>query len=1552
MTLSNGTIALRQTLPGDAVSRIVESGIFDLEFYRAQTGKLVDLPRAIEDYVSRGEGEGLLPNALFLPAHVEPQLIAAGLEHAGSTLLAYLQAPGAAINPHPLFDCRYYRSVDSEIPEGETELENYMRRCRFGELLLSPNMLFDPEFYCARYGDVTHSGVDAFRHYVTIGRRRRYRPHPLFDPIFWEKALGGLGIAVPSLSPLEAYCQRTETWPAATHPLFDPAYYDRELDKRGLCRDPECPPLVDMLRRKEDVSSHYLFDPEYYLRQAEIEGVELGSKPLLHYVRGYGRTGLDPHPLFHTRFYLWKYPGLVAAQCGPLEHFLETGSGEGKDPNPLFSQKYYRATCPELRRGKEEALKHYVDRGARELRDPHPLFEAKLYAACHPDCLNGQDNPLCHYVRTWMERGVRFPPWGTLMIPRRGHGRDQGQVDMILVAHELSVTGAPRILLRIAEHLAKRRDFRLIVLAAKGGGLLDAFCEWASVLDLSSLPGGEVTPDDFLTLISTSFQGRKRPKLALVNTACVPQVGEALGATGIPLITLVHELASGFSYDVFKTIYDSSRFVVYPAAFVREEAHRLHPLPMAKSMVIPQGLLDPEFGRSESGQARQALLEEIGAPADAFVVLGCGSLDLRKGIDVFVKVAIAANKTIGGDHPRAPIYFVWVGEGVANPHSPFWYALQDVIRSGIEEYVHFVGGRADPEPYFQACDAFIVTSRLDPFPCVVHEAMACAKPVIAFDNAGGAPEALVDGAGVIVPYGDAVAMAEALRNLADDRPGAEEVGRRARVSIHKNYAFADYVEKILGSVEQRIGITMAGDDHSASKPARRGRVIFALPDWSASSTNSFIERLAQGLTGRGFQTEFIFTESKAAALDLARLPAVPYRFLMSSMRAQMGYGEKWKRLESSLHSAAPAIYIHNLDIVGSAVAPVLPKGIGVLGMLHDDHPDYYEQAARLGRYWQRIVVATPKIADRVGELFPELTARTIEIPHGVPDHGPPSQREAGAPLHIVCPSPPAGRNDMLHFLRSVIEGLNKSAVSCSFTLIRRSDDESLLASIFERELAAGTVRMVPGESAAETLRLLRASDVLILFDSQQLAVKPIEAMSLGVAIVVVSGRTKPEGADLVIDGRNGHVVPLGKPGKCNDVLVELANHVSLRHDMRQAAYETSRTHSTNIDSVCDRYAELLENMFGEIRSGKYLKPGPIFNHPAFGGLSLPPALQFNPDEVNGPIPATIDSHGVGALPKTRQAGGASLHQHWLPIFKLAREGAQPLARGRTSLQWLGEELEMATADGDAGILIDIDSNYSHRLILRMELRADRAGMARVLSQTITEPDFTDISRIQYAVAPGLNEIKLEITREASIRAVRIDPGDQAGLSYLRKLTILAPASAELVEDTASLLPVAKIVDFSADGNADEYLAGLWYAAESKQRWAHGGGGEVQFVPEFPEKEEARLWVLCRVVGTAVLGSVKVAVKLGDEAEAETWTFYDDGWKLKSVVLPRLLPAAKRVVRINFHREYVESPASLFGSSTDKRELGIGLRTMGIFPDSTKKPEIEAAFKLVPSVQAE
>jgi glycosyltransferase involved in cell wall biosynthesis len=111
-----------------------------------------------------------------------------------------------------------------------------------------------------------------------------------------------------------------------------------------------------------------------------------------------------------------------------------------------------------------------------------------------------------------------------------------------------------------------------------------------------------------------------------------------------------------------------------------------------------------------------------------------------------------------------------VGEGVS------WVVVGDGDDALLSRYrreverldapVHFVGSVTDPSDWLRAAEVFVLPSRWEARALVVQEAMAAGTPVVATDT-GGLSD-LVDGAGVLVPVGDATALARSVRDLLDD----------------------------------------------------------------------------------------------------------------------------------------------------------------------------------------------------------------------------------------------------------------------------------------------------------------------------------------------------------------------------------------------------------------------------------------------------------------------------------------------------------------------------------------------------------------------------------------------------------------------------------------------------------------------------------------------------------------------------------------------------------------------------------------------------------------
>jgi glycosyltransferase involved in cell wall biosynthesis len=142
------------------------------------------------------------------------------------------------------------------------------------------------------------------------------------------------------------------------------------------------------------------------------------------------------------------------------------------------------------------------------------------------------------------------------------------------------------------------------------------------------------------------------------------------------------------------------------------------------------------------------------------------------------------------------VHFVWVG-GDDQLTELIKYVRHDLALLALGSSVSFVAETTDPERYFLAADVFALTSRDDPFPCVVHEAMACALPIVVFDGAGGAKEAVADGCGIVLPYLDIDGMARVVSSVVEKPSDFAAMGERAERRVRLVYRFSDYAQRIL-----------------------------------------------------------------------------------------------------------------------------------------------------------------------------------------------------------------------------------------------------------------------------------------------------------------------------------------------------------------------------------------------------------------------------------------------------------------------------------------------------------------------------------------------------------------------------------------------------------------------------------------------------------------------------------------------------------------------------------------------------------------------------------
>ncbi|MGA1868148.1 MAG: glycosyltransferase family 4 protein [bacterium] len=119
------------------------------------------------------------------------------------------------------------------------------------------------------------------------------------------------------------------------------------------------------------------------------------------------------------------------------------------------------------------------------------------------------------------------------------------------------------------------------------------------------------------------------------------------------------------------------------------------------------------------------------------IVVNIASIQERKGTDLFVKTAIkVCNK-----HPT--VKFIWIGDG-----EKFGTWKDEIEMAGLQQRILFPGFIASPYQLLSHSSIFFLSSRDDPFPLSVQEAMCLGRTIAAFD-VGGTPEAL-GGLGILI----------------------------------------------------------------------------------------------------------------------------------------------------------------------------------------------------------------------------------------------------------------------------------------------------------------------------------------------------------------------------------------------------------------------------------------------------------------------------------------------------------------------------------------------------------------------------------------------------------------------------------------------------------------------------------------------------------------------------------------------------------------------------------------------------------------------------------
>ena len=472
--------------------------------------------------------------------------------------------------------------------------------------------------------------------------------------------------------------------------------------------------------------------------------------------------------------------------------------------DPAFVDDFFRDACGDID-GEIDAATYFLTEGFRRYVSASKRFNTRAYLSHYPDIADAGLNPLLHYIEYGRAEGrfgfgeehVRRVRGAVPMRPTRP--------TVLVVSHEGSLSGAPIVGLNLARALGQ--TFNVVSVLLRPGPLTEEFArashELAIVGDsLAHMANG-------LDVVMGQFD----IACAVLNSVECTKMLPMLIERGIASVSLMHEFAQYvYPFDQFARSLALSDVAVFPSKLVEGHARqelRARGVPdgdLSEVRIRPQGRplvpvvktkhdVDPALAPRQL----ERLIARRPTKARPFVVLGAGWVQPRKGVDLFIEVARILIKEMGVD-----ALFIWVGPNYSPRTDTLVsvYLADQITKSGLDDDIVFFDEQPDLGPFYAKADAFLLSSRLDPFPNVAIEAVAEGKHLVCFEGATGIADlARWPDAVTAVPYGDMRAAAETLARLQRLAKTTEAAPREIAPGLRDMLSFDDYARDIAAAIE-------------------------------------------------------------------------------------------------------------------------------------------------------------------------------------------------------------------------------------------------------------------------------------------------------------------------------------------------------------------------------------------------------------------------------------------------------------------------------------------------------------------------------------------------------------------------------------------------------------------------------------------------------------------------------------------------------------------------------------------------------------------------------
>ncbi|QQL50201.1 glycosyltransferase family 4 protein [Mucilaginibacter ginkgonis] len=365
---------------------------------------------------------------------------------------------------------------------------------------------------------------------------------------------------------------------------------------------------------------------------------------------------------------------------------------------------------------------------------------------------------------------------------------------ILFIVHDAARSGAPVLLLYFLRWLkVYDNEIKFDVLILRDGPLRK---------DFEALAKTFIVPKEYRYTLTNKLRVRKHPEL--VDKYRISEVTAKLSKNGYTLVygntivslpyllefkrrvsvktvCAIHELSNAIAFyfgkeDVTKSL-PQADLIIAGSQAVKHNLNKEFSIPDDKIKVF-HAFVDFNMAKTKDADT---LRGELDIAKDELIIGGMSQIELRKGVDLIVPVAVSLKK----NYPGVKFKILWVG-GTATDNF-IQVVKQDAQKCGVSEQILFIEHTSYPDDYINLYDIFLLLSREDPFPLVLLSAAHMGKGLIAFRDSGGAEELLNDGAGFMASYLNTQEIATIIADLYYHPDKISNAGKIAQEKVTRDF---------------------------------------------------------------------------------------------------------------------------------------------------------------------------------------------------------------------------------------------------------------------------------------------------------------------------------------------------------------------------------------------------------------------------------------------------------------------------------------------------------------------------------------------------------------------------------------------------------------------------------------------------------------------------------------------------------------------------------------------------------------------------------------------